>query len=124
MRLLSLLVPAHMPAPYPGATPTPYGSQKVDAWEREIAQLSPLVIRNAQTARLTPALDGRFVSAQTVTLYDFELPDGDAALTNAADIIASALKAFNLEKITVIFDGCDAADFDAGALENMRAGIL
>lgn len=119
MKIVSLLVPACLPAPYVGATPTPYQSGTVDRFERELAKMSPLVIRHANSTRLHEDAAGRFAHVQIVTRYDLLV---DPAHETAGNAVALALKTFGLDKLAVIL-GDDAEDMDAGAAADLAAGL-
>lgn len=120
MKLASLLVPAYLPRAYVGATPTPYQSGTVDKFERDLAAMSPFVIRNGQSCRLTPDPAARFVNQQIVTRYDLLV---DPETTTLADAIGLTLKSFGLDKVTVIFDDADAEDFNTDRLEELTSGL-
>lgn len=119
MKIASLLVPAYLPRSYIGATPTPYQSGTVDNFERELAALSPFVVRQPNATRLLTDPAGRFVAQQIVTQYDLLF---DPETTNLGEAIMLALKSFTLDTITVVCDG-DAEPFKKDDAENIAAGL-
>lgn len=107
MKLAYILVPAYMPVPYVGATPTPYQSGTVDKYERQLAALSPFVVRHPGSARLRPDSAGRFVHQELTTSYEVLF---DPETQTLAEVIDLTLKSFNLETVTVTMGG-DAEPF-------------
>lgn len=107
MKYLSMMIPAYLPRAYVGATPTPYMSNTVDNFERELVKLTGYLIRHGNTTRLIPDPAGRFVSQQIVTRYDLMIDHTDKAM---GDAIVLALKTFGLEKVAVIFSDSDVAE--------------
>lgn len=91
-----IFVPLYMPVPYAGATPAPYLSSKVDAYERKLVALSPVVARS-EAMVLLPALDGRFVDQRPVRAYSV-FGDVDA-------IVSMTLKHYDLPRVHYSEDG-------------------
>lgn len=119
MKLATLLIPAYLPRAYVGATPAPYQSGTVDAFEKGLAALSPLVVRHANVVRLKSDPAGRFVNQEIVTEYDLMW---DAATDSLGQAIALSLKSFNLNDVTVICHG-DAQPFTAADAEEIKSGL-
>lgn len=119
MKFVSLLIPHCLPPAFQGATPFPFQSGTVDRFERELAALSPLVLRHT-ASRLRPDLAGRFVHTEHVTRYELLIDPETDVLGQA---VALALKSFApIDSITVILDG-DAEPFNAASAEDWVSGM-
>lgn len=118
MKLVTLLVPAYQPRPYEGATPTPYQSGTVDAFENALVLLSPLVVRQPNGVRLYPD-GGRWVKQEIVTPYQLLVEPEDTVL---GDVILLVLKTFKLGSVTVV-NGDDAEPFTTTEAEELQAGL-
>ena len=120
MKLITLLVPAYQPRPYEGATPVPYQSGTVDKFEKQLAEISPVVIRHHNATRLLPDQSGRFAHPQIVTPYQIvAAPEEDAA----GKAIALALSVFKLERVTVLSTEVLGDDFDIAAADELSGGV-
>lgn len=120
MKYLSMMIPAYLPRPYAGATPTPYMSNTVDGFERELVKLTGYLIRHGNTTRLVPDPHGRFVGQQIVTRYDLMIDNTD---TKMGDAIVLALKSFGLEKVAVIYSDSDVAEVAMPEALEIQAGL-
>jgi len=121
MKLASLLVPAYLPRAYVGATPTPYQSGTVDAFERALVKLCPaLTVRHHNSTRLHHDPEGRFVAQQIVTRYDVQI---DPTTTQLGDVIDLALATFKIDKIEVIYDDAQAATLTADDAAALKDGL-
>lgn len=102
MSILSVLVPAYTPRAYAGATPTPYQSGVVDKFERQLAALSPHVVRHHNSTRLLPDVSGRFAHQEILTRYDVLVDPEEKTM---GEVIELTLKSFNLENVTALYRG-------------------
>lgn len=118
MKIATILVPAFLPRPYPGATPAPYLSGTVDKFERALACMSPLVVRHTCT-RLLPDPAGRFAHPEIASAYDVMF---DPETQTIAEVIDLTLKSFGLESVTVICDG-DAEPFNKASVDELMNGL-
>lgn len=120
MKIATLFIPAYLPRAYAGATPTPYQSGTVDKFERQLADLSPVVIRQPNATRLLPDTSGRFAHPEIVTPYQVVVSPDEPAL---GDAIILALKTFGLESFTVTLSDIEGAPVSTADAEALAAGI-
>jgi len=120
MKLASLLIPAYLPRAYASATPAPYQSSTIDAFERELVKISPFVIRNPNATRLLGDEMARFVHQQIVMRYDIMV---DPESTSLGDAVVLALSTFKLEKVAVVFANADAEELALGDAEELQSGL-
>lgn len=120
MRIAKLLIPLHLPVGYYGQTPTPHGSYKFDRYEKSLAMLTPLVLKDSTVQRLHgDVVANRFVTQEMLVTYDIAVDPDKITL---GEIVAKTLKDFSLEKLLVLMDG-DLEEFDADKAAEYLEGV-
>lgn len=118
MKLVTLLIPAYLPRAYDGATPVPYQSGTVDQFEIQLAKIAPGFIRQPNATRVTES--PRWAIPQIVTPYQFV---ANPEATPLGDMIALALSAFKLDKVTVMVVEAESEEFTAETAADLQSGI-